>query len=530
MGTRALFLIAISLVSGTALMVGMSQQASHNDAKVSEYQEEVLLNQIAKSAENLVIAHVKRDFENAPSNINHHNVDMKGGHFSATAVANGSDEMLVTVTAEYAGMQQEIKTTLRRSGGSGSMDAALMIDAHSANVLLTGFLYCVIGKDYNPPSIGGSSPGLDVSGIQTTSNVVRDQIRTAMGSDRQYNVIGASGTGDIYQDNFSLDINKIYDEAISNVQDTHNGENITGLYGSAENPTVLHVTGDASIDGNLQGFGVLVIDGNLDTSEGHLQWEGAVIVNKESDLLFKMDNWSRVFGSVIIMNGARAFNMPGNGTLDVTYYKSGSSMNSALDIKAMGHSPATIFSSGANSASDQSTSWSTTYPQGQQINFMTATSPASGDGFNRMARFNAPDFVSQPHAKVRPISDDSWEITFETGVAGMSESEAATAGVEAANWDYYDEKIIVNYVPDGTLPAGDNTSSWMSSFNYDTPMGSGSSVADIQFHGTGTIIYSSEALARLTHLLPSMNADDTIVIAERHSTRLRGVQSPSQDS
>lgn len=528
MGTRALFLIAASLITGTALMVGMSRQATTNDAKVSEYQEEVLLNQIAKSAENLVIAQVKRDFDNAPNNINHHDVAMKGGHFSASATANGTDEVNVTVTASYGDMSRQITTTLQRSGSSGTMDAALMIDAPSANVLFTGLQYCIIGNDYNPPSIGGSSPGLHVGGVRATSSTVRDQIRTAMGPTRQNNIMGVHGEGDIYHDNFGLDVNKIYNDAITNVSDTHNGENISGVYGSAASPVVLHVTGDAILDGKLQGYGVLVVDGDLDTASGNLQWEGAVIVNKESDLLFRLDEWSRIFGGVIIMNGSSAFNMPANGTLDMTYYASNSSMNSALMLKPVGHSVSTLFSSGANSNGDQTTSWSTAYELGQQINFMTETSPASGDAFHRMARYNAPEYVAQPHAKVRALSSDSWEITFETGVADMSASEAAEAGVEAANWDYYDEKVIVNFVPDGTDPAGDNTTDWADTFAFNTAMSTSSSAVNIEFHGTGTIIYSSEAMARLTNILPSMNQDDAIIITERHMENLDHFKHVSQ--
>lgn len=501
-------------------MVGMSRQATTNDAKVSAYQEDVLLNQIAKSAESLVIAQVKRDFDNAPSNINHHNVAMKGGHFSASATSNGADEVLVTVTATYGDMARQITTTLQRSGSSGTMDAALMIDAPSANVLLTGLQYCVIGTDYNPPSIGGSSPGLHVGAVMATSSTVRDQIRTAMGATQHNNIIGINGPGDIYHDNFGLDVNKIYNDAISNVSDTHDGSSISGVYGTAAAPAVLHVTGDAILAGNLQGYGVLVVDGDLDTADGSLQWEGAVIVNKESDLLFRMDEWSRVFGGVIIMNGSRAFNMPGNGTLDVTYYASSSTMNSSLAIKPVGQSVATLFSSGANSNSDQTTSWSSVYELGQQVNFMTETTPATGDAFHRMARHNAPEYVNQPHAKVRALGSDSWEITFETGVADMSASEAIEAGVEEANWDYSDEKVVVNFVPDGTVPPGDNSPNWSSTFTYDTPMSTSESSAQIEFHGTGTIIYSSEAMARLANILPSMNQDDTIVIAERHMENL----------
>ncbi len=195
-------------------------------------------------------------------------------------------------------------------------------------------------------------------------------------------------------------------------------------------------------------------------------------------------------------------------------------MNSALAIKPVGQSVANLFSSGANSNGDQTTSWSSVYELGQQINFMTETSPATGDDLHRMARQNAPDYVTQPHAKVRALSSDSWEITFETGVAGMSESEAIDAGVEAANWDYSDEKVVVNFVPDGTVPPGDNTPNWTSTFGYNTPMSTSESSVNIEFHGTGTIIYSSEAMARLANILPSMHQDDTIIIAERHMENL----------
>lgn len=515
MGIRSLFLIVAGLVSGTALMIGMSQQAANNDMQISEYQEEVLLNQIAKSAENLVLAQAKRDFDNAASNVNHSDVAMKGGSFSSSAVANGDNELEVTVLAEYAGLKQEIVTTLQRNPGAGTLDAAFMIDAPSANVSLWGNYFCIIGNDHNPPSIGGSSPGLNVGGVRATSHLVRDQIRTAMTGDRLPNIIGVNGGGDIYNETFSHDLNTIYRDAVMNADQTHNGENISGTFGSAGNPVVLHVTGDADISESMSGYGMLVIDGDLNTAEGTIYWEGVVVVNKETDLKFKLKDSSLIYGSVIVMNGSRAFNMPGNGTLDITYYQSGSAMESSLNIRPVGATSSQIFASGVNGSSDQSTNWSTSYEYGQQINFYTTTTPPEGSSFNRAAMVNSPLFATQPHAKIRPITSESWEIAFETGATALSEEEAAMEGMEAANWDYYDEKIIVTYVPDNTVPPGDNTSSWTSSFAYNTPMSSSSSTAEIIFAGTGTIIYSSEAIARLEGLLPAFNKDDEIVVTER---------------
>lgn len=511
MGTRTLFLIAASLISGTALMISMSQQAATNDASVSEYQEDILLNQIMKSAESLVIARAKRDFDNAPTSISYTDVAMKGGSFSASATANGDDEITVTVTAQYEGIERQVKTTLERSVSGGTMDAALMIDAPSAEIEMTGVQFCVIGNDYNPPSIGGSSPGMHVGGVRASSSLVRDQVRTAMSSTKMGNIIGVNGQGDIYHDTFTLDLNKVYNDAIQNAGQIHDGENLSGTYGTAESPVILHVTGDADIQGNLQGYGMMVIDGDLDTSHGTMYWEGAILISKESDLLVKMAHGSMIYGGMIVMNGAKAFHMPGNGTLDVMYYKSGSSMPSALDIKPVGETGTTLFTSGANSAVDQAFTGSTSYELGQQINFFTTTTPATGPTYYRKARYNTPEFVAQPHAKIRALSSDSWEITFETG----SVEEEVPEGVEAANWDYYDEKIIVNYVSDGTVPAGNNTPGWEDTFGFNTTMTTSSASLDLQFHGTGTVIYSSEAIARVAGMLPALNENTAIVVKER---------------
>ncbi|MFK7847757.1 MAG: hypothetical protein AB8G77_20865 [Rhodothermales bacterium] len=513
MGTRTLFLIAASLISGTALMISMSQQAATNDATVSEYQEEILLNQIIKSAESLVMARAKRDFDNAPTSISYTDIAMKGGHFSASAVANGDNEITVTVTAEYEGMQREVKTTLERTLSGGTLDAALLIDTPSAEIEMTGQQFCVIGNDYSPPSIGGSSPGHHIGGVRTSSQLVRDQVRTAMSSTKMGNIIGVNGQGDIYHDTFNIDFNNIYNDAIQLAGQTHDGQNLSGTYGTTESPVILHVTGDADIQGNVRGYGMLVIDGDLDTSNGTLKWEGTVVINKESDLLVKIAHGSRVYGGVIIMNGAKAFNMPGNGTLDVMYYKSGSSMASSLDIKPVGETATTLFAAGANSAADQTFTGSTSYELGQQINFLTTTTPPSSSTYSRMARYNDPAFVAQPHAKIRALTTDSWEITFETG--STDDLETMPEGVETANWDYYDEKIVVNYVSDNTVPAGDNTPGWETTFGFNTEMTSSPASLDLQFHGTGTIIYSSEAVARVAAMLPALNQNTSIVIKDR---------------
>lgn len=515
MGTRSLLLIAVSIITGTAMMIGMSRQASENDQKVSAYQDEVLLNQIAKSAENLAVAQAKRDFDNAPTNVYQNNTKMKGGTFSSSATALGSDSLLVSITATFAGLQKEINTTLVRSAGAKTLDAAVMVDAPFSEIVLTGTQFCIIGYDYSPPSIGGSSPGLHVGGLQSTSRLVRDQVRTAMNGSRMGNIMGVNGSGDIYQGNFAMDINNIYRDAVMNAGQTHDGENISGTFGSAASPVILHVTGDADVQGSFDGYGILVIDGNLDTSNGNIFWEGLVIVNKESDMNIHFGHSSLIYGVMIVMNGSRAFNMPGNGTLDVTYYQSGSSMGSSLNIRPVGQSSAEVFATGANSGADQSQSWATTYEMGQQINFFTMTQPPSGSPYHRMARANTPAYMQQPHAKIRSLGPESWEIKFETGATGMSEEEAAENSVELANWDYYDEKIIVDFISDNTTPPGVNLPGWDSTFGFDTPMSSGPASMHMEFHGTGSVLYSSEAIDRISGMIPALNPAEQIVIATR---------------
>ena len=137
-----------------------------------------------------------------------------------------------------------------------------------------------------------------------------------------------------------------------------------------------------------------------------------------------------------------------------------------------------------------------------------------------MARANNPVYVAQPHAKVRTLTPETWEIRFETGV---TENDAEEEGIEAdedpterANWDYYDEKIIVTYVSDDTVPPGDNTPAWNLDFAFDTPMSSDPASTEIAFLGTGSVLYSSAAIARLAGLVPALSPRPEIVITDRH--------------
>ncbi len=130
---------------------------------------------------------------------------------------------------------------------------------------------------------------------------MKDEFIQSLGG-KPERIHGVDGNADVIDGSFALDPNAIYNEAKSVTDQTIPGGTINGnnTYGSPGSPAVVVVNGDVAVSGQMSGYGVLVIDGDLTLGSGQFTWEGLVIA-KADGLRANLAGNASIYGALILI-------------------------------------------------------------------------------------------------------------------------------------------------------------------------------------------------------------------------------------
>jgi hypothetical protein len=102
----------------------------------------------------------------------------------------------------------------------------------------------------------------------------------------------------------------------SAMADARNGE----AWGTRDNPIVHVIDGDLAVMGNLDGFGVLIVNGANLAIGGNFHFEGIILVVADAaPASVTMGGTSRIFGSLVIVGPLADINYTGGGTPEIMY-------------------------------------------------------------------------------------------------------------------------------------------------------------------------------------------------------------------
>lgn len=323
MGKGTLALMGAVILGGSLLSQSIFTSSRARDNNISAHQSDVLARQIALSAMNLGIAEAKGDFSNAGS-INYDDQPFQHGMFDLNSTLKPGGGIGLKAVGMIDGSQYQICSVLE-AGKGGLLESAVLVEAEQSSVNYDGNKFNISGLDTVPPSQGGPLPGSDanVHGIGVSSNALKTTFESAASRVQEDNIIGVDGTLDIYHGLSTFDIDAFYASIVNQASITLPGGKFKGndVYGSAASPEIVRITGDADITGTWEGFGVLLIEGDLSLGAGDFRWEGVVLVRSEpgQDLNVRLTGGVDIYGSLIIQTGAPVQNtVP---TLD--FYQSG---------------------------------------------------------------------------------------------------------------------------------------------------------------------------------------------------------------
>lgn len=176
------------------------------------------------------------------------------------------------------------------NGGQGSADRTVEIEAvklpfevlntalysEDDNFVFNGTQFLVSGEDWDPVTQSIVSGNPDVPGLITTQNP--DNITDALSGAQTDNVEGSGPEPSVNSAPVDLDLDALHDTFVSMAEivvppDTYDDVH----WGTYDDYTVVHCTGELHLSGNNEGGGVLVVDGNLVVS-GTFTWYGIVLV------------------------------------------------------------------------------------------------------------------------------------------------------------------------------------------------------------------------------------------------------------
>lgn len=120
-------------------------------------------------------------------------------------------------------------------------------------------------------------------------------------------------TNAIDWEEYALDVESNPDIIINSSSDLQNYTNL----GTVDYPKTTFVNGDIQISSDLQGCGIMVVNGNLKINDA-FTYRGIIIAYKDSDITTELNGEANVYGAMIIA-GISADLFISNGTFDLFY-------------------------------------------------------------------------------------------------------------------------------------------------------------------------------------------------------------------
>lgn len=186
--------------------------------------------------------------------------------------------------------------------------------SESDDFKFNGTQFKVSGQDWDPVTGNVVAGNPEVPGILTTGDP--NNITNALSGQQTNNVEGLGGEPSATSTNVDMDLQAIadtYSPLAEYVVPAGTYDDVA--WGSLDDYTVVHCTGDLHLSGNVSGGGILIVDGDM-TVSGSFTWYGLCIVL--GDVTFTGGGAGiHLYGSTLIQGSSNDQTVSGNA--DVLY-------------------------------------------------------------------------------------------------------------------------------------------------------------------------------------------------------------------
>lgn len=221
--------------------------------------------------------------------------------YSVTAVntAGNSQAILTSAAIGPNGAKKVIVAYVGR--GSYGLGATSLPGSSAANTETTfsGTSFSINGTDNcnSAPTV----PGIVVTDPALATEITNDTTSDGgLAASQLANVIGAGGTPSVVTiPQLSQTVSQIADAylSLSHVDLPGGNYSSNDTWGTSSSPRITRVTGNAQIQGTVEGYGVLIVDGALDV-QGNFTFHGLVIAR--GDIQVQFTGNAGIYGSVLL--------------------------------------------------------------------------------------------------------------------------------------------------------------------------------------------------------------------------------------
>jgi hypothetical protein len=227
---------------------------------------------------------------------------LPGFSYSVTALntAGGTQAVLTSTALGPNGTKKVIVVYAARGNyGLGSVHAPG--DAENIETEFSGTSFTIDGSDRC--NAAPAVPGITTTDPALVTEITNDTLDDGGLDDNQMDsVTGAGGTPSvIFLSDPSMTVSQIADAYLALSHDDLAGGNYSSneSWGTATTPRITRVSGDAQIQGTIEGYGVLIVDGSLDIA-GNFTFHGLVIAR--GDIGVQVNGNAGLYGSLLIQD------------------------------------------------------------------------------------------------------------------------------------------------------------------------------------------------------------------------------------
>jgi hypothetical protein len=315
MGKSILIIVLGMSVLVAFIILKLNANSKENLSTTVNMFEQTQARIISNSGVEIYLEKLKADMSMIGNTYN--NNDLFGGNYNVS-ISGPDSEVVVTSTATFMGVTH---TSIVKAAADKlpvfPAPGAMYVDANSINKVKINGNITVSGYDHdingNPVATGNDLPGIAVDdpshvGIIAGSIGGAATIEGTGGSPSIQDV-----TNEINWQEYALDVESNPDIIINSSTDL---SKITNL-GTVAQPKTTFVNGDITFNKNMEGCGILVVNGNLNINGG-FTYRGIVIAYENSEITTKLTGNGKVYGAMIVAGSSASLEIS-NGTFEILY-------------------------------------------------------------------------------------------------------------------------------------------------------------------------------------------------------------------
>lgn len=273
MGQQSMIIVVLSSMLLSISVFGiMSGWNFSNETTAELFEREQALN-VSRSGVNLAISKLRKK---KVWRTGFHDLPVAGGVVNVGVKTLGDDTVRIISVGTINGHSHQSDVVAKLSSIFPNVESALTVFGDSVEFHNDGKAFLVDGRDYLPDAKGfGPYPAVSAMGVQS-EKIVKD-IKNHLDPKIANNFQGAGGSPSIgsFSTTDLVALHKFYSERAT-IRLPAGSYSYNGIFGTLDDPEIVHVPGDLMWNGTIKGSGILVVDGKLQLS-GNIQWDGIIL-------------------------------------------------------------------------------------------------------------------------------------------------------------------------------------------------------------------------------------------------------------